>query len=266
MNIAVVNTKGGVGKTTIASMIIPLMFAEEAESGKKVNVFHVADNASAILVEDSIINFKTAKIDDVAKVVDSVKFNAITDKDSINIIDCGDKHETVTVLEDIKKTNAPISTYIIPIIDDIELINHIKQTVSLIKSIDADAKIVLMLNRVIGANEAYIAPNGEIYTDEFATNEFAWLDKSLIDEFAQVAIVPELKVLKLLKNIYRTTALDKYISSKELVNTFKSGESRAKAAEKGLEEYKKLMVDYRFARNIHDLHDDLSVLKSAITQ
>jgi len=266
MNIAVVNTKGGVGKTTVASMIIPLMFAKEAEASRKVNVFQVTDDEFAMHPKDSIINFEVVKTNEVEKMIIDIQHDADSGSDNINIIDTGNANESITVLKLLKEMEAEISTFIIPVTDDIELIDHIKQTVSLIKSIDTDVKIVLMLNRVIGANEAYIAPNGEIYTDEFATKEFAWLDKSLIDEFAQIAIIPELKVLKLLKNIYRTTALDKYISSKELVKTFKSGKNMAKAAEKGLEEYKKLMVDYRFARNIHDLHDDLSVLKSAITQ
>ena len=260
MNLAVVNTKGGVGKTTIASMVLPLLFAKERREGKSVKVYEIDDNNKSTFAKNSVINFKTIKVKDAEDVLDMVQMDIDMSEDTINIIDCGGGNDTVAVLNYIKEIKLQGLAYIIPTNDDIEQLNNVKQTISLIRSIDMEAKIVLVLNRVALESE-----NQEI-SEDILKRQFLGLygDESLgidrgLDQFEKelvgVVAIPNTPIFGILKNLKKTTAIDRYLEEYETVENII--EARKGWASGSKEEYLKRMKEYRISKKVVDLYDNL---------
>ncbi len=265
-NLAVVNTKGGVGKTTIGSMILPLIFAEDAKNGKSIRVYEIDDNNKSIFAENSVIDFQTIKVKEAEDILDMVQMDIDMAENVINIIDCGGGNDTVAVLNYIKEIKLQGLAYVIPTNDDIEQLNNIKQTINLIRSIDKNAKIVLILNRVA------VSENQKI-TDDILKRQFIGLygDDSLgidrgLDEFekelAGVAAIPNTPIFGILKNLKKTTTADRYLEEQEtVVNIAKVRKGWASGSK---EEYLKRMKEYRISKKVVDLYDNLEDFRNLL--
>ena len=147
------NTKGGVGKSTISTMVLPLVC-----NCKIVNVYELDDNNKTMFSKSEHVQFKTLDVNYANSVISEIDFTNLTQSEAsvYNIIDIGGGNDTKTVLEAIKKSDFSGLTYVIPMNDDIEQVTNMFDTIKIIKETDVEAKIYVILNRVERMDEESI--------------------------------------------------------------------------------------------------------------
>lgn len=266
MNIAVVNTKGGVGKSTISSMILPLFFAEDVEDdGRTVNVYEIDNNNKSVFSGSSAINFKNIKVKDAEDVITKVQMDFDKKSDSINIIDSGGGDDTVAILKYMQEMEVEGSIYIIPTNDDIEQTENIKQTISLIKNIDPLAKIILALNRVI--TDSLTIDEKELkgqFIGLYGNKEMGIepVIDQLRDELIGIVGIPNTPIFGILKNLKHTTAIDYYIQNIGVVENF--SKRRKEWIKQGDEIYKKNYQEFQIAKKLVNVRKSLKEFEELI--
>jgi hypothetical protein len=245
--LVVVNTKGGVGKSTIASQILPILFRD---SDKKIKVYELDDN-NRTYYRNSRIEFNTLETSKTEDIIDDVNIDLMLDENVINIIDAGGGNDTKVVLNGIQKAELEGITYFIPVNDDFEQFENAKLTIELIRSFDNNAKIFLIFNRTISfkideIKNQFIAFFGnEDYGIKGRFDEIAYLiEKDFL-------ILQNTQIISILKNFYGTTLLDFYHENKDLI---KNPEKYKKEwVQQGRDYFKMKMKHFRFAKDVFDL-------------
>jgi len=249
MVLTVVNTKGGVGKSTIASQILPVLFRSEK---KKIKVYELDDN-NKTFYKDSKIEFKTLKTEKSEEAIDEVYFDLELEENIINIIDAGGGNDTKAVLDSIKKAELKDIIYFIPVNDDFEQFVNTKSTIELIRSFDNSSKIFLIFNRAVSFEpkniyDQFIAFFGsENYGIEGRFDEIA----DLVEK--DFLILQNTQILSILKNFYNTTLYDFYFENKDLIEN--SEKYKKEWVQHGRDYFKKQMKHFRFAKDVFDLID-----------
>ena len=249
MILTVVNTKGGVGKSTIASQILPVLFRD---ANKKIKVYELDDN-NQTFYKNSKIEFKTLKTEKSEEAIDEVYFDLELGEDIVNIIDAGGGNDTKVVLEAIKKAELKDVVYFIPINDDFEQFTNTKSTVELIRSFDNNSRIFLIFNRTISFEpkdiyDQFIAFFGsENYGIEGRFDEIA----NLVEK--DFLILQNTQIISILKNFYGTTLYDFYYENKDLIEN--SEKYKKEWVQQGRDYFKKQMKHFRFAKDVFDLID-----------
>jgi hypothetical protein len=249
MVLIVVNTKGGVGKSTIASQVLPVLFRE---NDKKIKVYELDDN-NQTFYKNSKIEFKTLKTERSEDAIDEVYFDLELGEDVVNIIDAGGGNDTKVVLEAIKKAELKDVIYFIPINDDFDQFANTKYTIELIRSFDNSSKIFLIFNRAISSEpkdiyDQFIAFFGsETYGIEGRFDEIA----NLIEK--DFLILQNTQIISILKNLYNTTLYDFYHENKDLIEN--SERYKKEWVQHGRDYFKKEMRHFRFAKDVFDLID-----------
>ena len=249
MILTVVNTKGGVGKSTIASQVLPVLFRN---ADKKIKVYELDDN-NQTFYKNSKIEFKTLKTEKSEEAIDEVYFNLELGEGVVNIIDAGGGNDTKVVLEAIKKTELKDVVYFIPINDDFEQFTNTKSTVELIRSFDNSSKIFLIFNRAVSFEpkdiyDQFIAFFGsENYGIEGRFDEIA----DLVEK--DFLILQNTQIISILKNFYGTTLYDFYHNNKDLIEN--SEKYKKDWVHQGRDYFKKQMKHFRFAKDVFDLID-----------
>jgi cellulose biosynthesis protein BcsQ len=247
MVLTVVNTKGGVGKSTIASQVLPVLFRD---TNKDIKVYELDDN-NRTFYKNSKIEFKTLRTEKSEEAIDEVYFDLELGEDVINIIDAGGGNDTKVVLEAIKKAELKDVVYFIPINDDFEQFENTKATIELIRSFDKNSKIFLIFNRAISfkiddIKNQFIAFFGsENYGIEGRFSEIA----DLIER--NFLILQNTQIISILKNFYGTTLYDFYHENKDLIEN--SEKYKKEWVQEGREYFKKQMKHFRFAKDVFDL-------------
>ena len=247
--LVVVNTKGGVGKSTIASQVLPVLFRE---SNKKIKVYELDDN-NQTFYENSQIEFKTLKTEKSEEAIDEVYFDLELGEDVVNIIDAGGGNDTKVVLESIKKAELKDVVYFIPINDDFEQFENVKLTIKLIRNFDDKAKIFLIFNRTVSfkideIKNQFIAFFGsEDYGIEGRFDEIA----NLVER--DFLILQNTQIISILKNFYNSTLFDFYHENKDLIEN--SEKYKKEWVQHGRDFFKKQMKHFRFAKDVFDLID-----------
>ena len=245
--LVIVNTKGGVGKSTIASQILPVLFRN---TDKKIRVYELDDN-NRTYYQNSKIEFNTLKTLKTEEVIDDVNIDLMLDENVINIIDAGGGNDTKAVLDGISKAELKGLTYFIPVNDDFEQFDNTKTTMSVIRDFDKDAKIFLIFNRVLSFDKKdiekqFIAFFGsEDYGIEGRFKEiFKFIDKKIL-------MIQNTQILSILKNFYNTTLYDFYNENTDLVDNI--DEYKKEWLQQGRDYFKKQMKHFRFAKDVFDL-------------
>jgi hypothetical protein len=234
--VLVCNTKGGVGKTIVSTMVLPYVLDPAAET--TLRVYELDDN-NRTPIENSAIAFETFRVSDQEK-IDGLAFDLLTEE-GINIIDAGGGSDTLAVLDHIRSLQIPMEEYYVPINDDIEQVDNALETIERIRKTDPDAKISMVLNRCHRIDEDAIK---EQFVGIFGS-EFYGVD-SRLDEFGEVdfLFVPNSPLFPLLK-MRGTTLRDFYPVAVDLIGNFPK--YRAEWIKEGKDIFKDGLKQYRLA-------------------
>ena len=252
----VANRKGGAGKSTLSSMILPALIG----TSKPINVFEIDDNNRTKLTS-SHVNFKSIKIEQSEDAIGDVSFDLIAGENVVNIVDCGGGNDTLAVLRKIHENNLMGLTYFVPTNDDIEQFDNVKQTINEIKKIDPTSRVYLVFNRISVMEEdkikkQFVAFFGdETYSIEGRIDEI----KNLIED---MFFVENTSLFGILKNIYGKTLLDSFIDGKDMVDNLEKYKVEWSAL--GRERYKINLGVAKFAKSVVELVEQLAPFKKAL--
>ena len=139
-----VQTKGGVGKTTVSGIVATLLYLQNQD--KKINLFELDDN-NVSNINSNYINHQSLKLKDSEVVIDDIQFSSLSDSNLVNIVDAGSGNDTKLVLQKLKEIDLSGLNYYVPLNDDMEQVQNVKDTIALIRDFDKSANINLILNR-----------------------------------------------------------------------------------------------------------------------
>jgi len=145
---AVVNTKGGVGKTTIAVNLATLLAFRE----KKFKIVELDNsNNSMIFSNSEILNQDTAvslQLDQKTRALGSMMFNLAKNKDMDFILDLGGGDDSKVMIESLKEIDLP-KIWIVPTASDKKYLKNAADTFKLI----ADSQnTIFVLNKANSQN------------------------------------------------------------------------------------------------------------------
>lgn len=248
--------KGGVGKTTISSAVATVIYLKNQD--KKINLFELDDN-NVSRVNSSYINHQSLKLKDSEVVLDDIQFSSLSDSSVVNIIDCGGGNDTKIVLQKLKEIDLYGLNYYIPVNDDMEQVDNVKETILLIRDFDKSANINLILNRCFSLEKNEIQKQ---FINIFGSDELDipnQLDNLKVDN---VFFVPNSNIFSILKSHYKVSLLDSYLSSIDLVENIDT--YRQEWIKEGQETFKANNKRYRFAKMVVELINQLEPLKKAL--
>jgi len=147
MNIVLINSKGGVGKSTISMQIASTYIFQT--TGKKVNHFEFDDEN-----QDNISFNKSTIINTYSKKVDKANLrenltDILMDYENV-VIDVGANKTTMFILDALLKSGMvfKIDIFIVPIMDGESDANSAINIYKKIKEMDSNATVVFALNRL----------------------------------------------------------------------------------------------------------------------
>jgi len=261
--LVVANTKGGVGKSIISTMVLPVLFVDEY---KEVNVYEIDDNnkTSSNLKNKNIdnLNFKSIKIEDMEEDIDKVKLDEFTNApDILNIIDCGGGNDTIAIVKHLAKSDLYNLTYIVPTNEDLEQFTNLKDTIALIKNNDATANIVLILNRAKSLSKNDVQKQ---FINLYGSNQYGIDERfsEIESDVNSTFVVKDSHLYGIVKNVYKRTLADMYPEFKELIDN--SREHQQKWANEGKEYFMQMMKFYRVGKDVIELVEELKPLKKEI--
>lgn len=242
--IAVVNNKGGVGKSVLSKYVLATLAKEKY---KTVNIYEIDNNNKKGNFNSGLINHHLFKINDKNEAIFEVSFDE-DDTEVCSIIDCGGGDDVKSVIEALSKNKIENVSFFIPTLDDDETVDNIKSTLDEIRTYYPDSKVTLVLNKAQSNSleEAKIQFINIFGSEKYGyKSEYEQLAKSL----NSIAIVPHTNLIFLMKNHHRLAMTDLYFSSVNLINNLKENRAiwKKEALEKNDKDYyhKKMdLVDF----------------------
>ena len=240
----ILNTKGGVGKSVIATQILTLL----ADKNQAIEIYEVDNNNKTQLDNASVIikSFEANKADEA---LDEAFFEALANENKLVIVDAGGGDDTKKVIEAIEKANIDDVEYYIPLNSDLEQQKNVKDTINLIKNIDKKAKVNLILNRAHSLDEEAIKKQ---FISIFGNENYNinGIFDEIKKDIKKVYAIEDNNVLQIVKNIYKTTIKDILEKNEDILNNIT--ELRKEWVKGGKEEFKKKMSFYRLLKDIED--------------
>ena len=244
------NTKGGVGKTTISTQVLPL----KKEKIEDINIYEI-DNNNVSKLQNSNLNFKNFNIKNTEDALNEVIFNTLLDNKKLNIIDSGGGDDTKNVIKKLKELQIDKQetiNFVIPCSKDIAANKNLRDTIELIKNNLENKKIILALNNVY---------NLQYYKQEFINifGQEEYNIKGIFEEIKKdidnIILIPYNNYFNIVKNVYLTTLKDLEQETEEVTNNLQ--QIRIQLAKQGkkvfLKKIKKInfLVDLnKFIKNI----------------
>ena len=243
-NYAVMNTKGGTGKTIFSTQVLPAFFLKN----EKINIFEI-DNNNKSSLKNSKINFKTLDLDKAEEGLQEADYNF----QDINVIDVGGGDDTKAVLNYINKNDIFIDAYFIPFLNDFEQIHNVKKTIELIKKVDSNAKIILVLNKVKSLEKEGIE---EQFLFIFGSKKYGIEGalKELENNIENILFLKDSNIYSILKNIYNKSLADVLELAEDYTKNIREYKNKWRA-ELNVEQYKKNMQFYSFLKDAKELAD-----------
>lgn len=146
MNIAVVNTKGGASKSTVAFQVAAASFLAK---GQEVQLIEFDDeNKDSETFSNSKIKSSQVEIGDGTDVDEVLKDTILVPKDKNIVIDVGGNKTTTIILEGLKKTRLyrKIDLFIIPMSGGYQDLKNAEKTYEMIKGFGVP--VIFALSRV----------------------------------------------------------------------------------------------------------------------
>jgi len=238
------NTKGGAGKSTIASMVMPALFND-----KEVFLYEI-DGSNNTKIRDTKIEYKNLLPRDSEEHLFDIDYQAMLKDNSIHIIDAGGGDDTKAVLKSISEVGLENVEYLIPLNDDIEQVQNVIDTIKLIDKNTAKS-INVVFNRVYDREkikEQFIG----LFGDEEIGIKSRVEELKGVDEFF---IVPNSTLFGILKNLKGVSLYDVVEPFSDLVDNIKI--YRKEWLNLSQEDYKNNMKNYMFAKRVINLTNEL---------
>ena len=248
-NILVVNTKGGVGKSFVATQILPLALNN---NNSNINIFEL-DNNNKTTLKSNLINFKNLNTSNLDEILFDVSFS----DEITNIIDAGGGNDTIQVIEALAKNDVEIDYFIIPILKDFEVTKNLLDTINLIKKEFENPKITIILNKL---NNDY--KKEFIYI--FGAQDYGI--EGILGELEDIKIlaIKDYNEIDIVKNIYNTTAKDLLETGQEIIDNFAEYKAEwhkeAKETEDPRSYFAKKMGFYRLIKNLIQIQTNIKTL------
>lgn len=248
----VCNTKGGAGKSIVSSMVLPTIFLQD---NVKINIYEI-DNNNKSQLENSKINFNSIKIEKTEEIINNVYFDLVSNTDEVNIVDCGGGDDTVTILNYVNKVDIKNLIYLVPINDDIEQLQNALQTINLIKKIDKEAKIFLVLNRCVDISSQNSIK--EQFISIFGSLKYGIEPNLHLLKNIEILFVPNSQIFGILKNIYKISLFDFAPEAQDLIENY--DKYREKWIKLGKDKFNENIKKYTFAKDTMELISSLKNL------
>lgn len=256
-NIFVVpQTKGGVGKTTISGIVATLLYLQN--QNQKINLFEIDDNNMS-RVNSNYINHQSLKLKNSEVVIDDIQYSSLSDDNVVNIVDAGGGNDTKIVLEKLNEIDLSGLNYYIPLNDDMEQVDNVKDTIALIRDFDKSAKINLILNRCFTLEKEEIQKQ---FINIFGSEELDIPNKLLDLKIENIFFVPNSNIFSILKSHYKVSLLDSYLSSVDLVSNIDT--YRQEWIKEGQDVFKANNKRYRFAKMVVELINQLEPIRKSL--
>ncbi|MEV9525736.1 hypothetical protein [Aliarcobacter butzleri] len=249
-------TKGGVGKTTISGVIATLLYLQN--QNQKINLFEIDDNNNS-KVNSNYINHQSLKLKDTEVVIDDIQFSSLSDSNLVNIVDAGGGNDTKIVLNKLKEIDLSGLNYYVPVNDDMEQVQNLKDTITLIRDFDKFAKVNLVLNRCLSLDKLDIQTQ---FINIFGDDQLDILNQLDNLKVDNIFFVPNSNIFSILKSHYKVSLLDSYLSSIDLVQNIDT--YRQEWVKNGQEIFKANNKRYRFAKMVVELIDQLKPIQKAL--
>ncbi|MFY4805919.1 hypothetical protein ACOTVJ_05925 [Aliarcobacter butzleri] len=249
-------TKGGVGKTTISGIVATLLYLQN--QNQKINLFEIDDNNNS-KVNSDYINYQSLKLKDSEIVVDDIQFSSLSDSNLVNIVDAGGGNDTKIVLNKLKEIDLSGLNYYIPVNDDMEQVDNLKETIALIRDFDKSANINLILNRCLSLDKLDIQTQ---FINIFGDDQLDIPNQLDNLKVNNIFFVPNSNIFSILKSHYKVSLLDSYLSSFDLVQNIDT--YRQEWVKNGQEIFKANNKRYRFAKMVVELIDQLKPIQKAL--
>ena len=145
----VINSKGGVGKSTVAMQVIaPALYLNNPD--KKITVWEIDNNnKSNKHISSKYLQYESIKLDKSEMAINDIEFSNLTDPNTIHVIDTGGSDDATKILAHLKQVNLTGLQYILPTNEDMDQIDNILAVIEIIRQQDKFAKIYLLLNRCV---------------------------------------------------------------------------------------------------------------------
>jgi len=246
-NFAILNTKGGVGKTIVATQVFPAYF-KSVDPNYNINIYELDNNNKSNLA-NTRLNFKTLDLNKAEDALQEADYNV----DSINIIDVGGGDDAKKVMEYVGKNDILVDAYFIPTLNDYEQVHNIKQTINLIRKVDSTAPIYIVLNKVKSFDTESIK---EQFLFIFGSTKYG-IDGAL-EEFESdingMLFMVDSNIYSILKNIYNKSLSDVLDIAKDYIDNIREYKAKWRS-ELDVESYKKNMQFYSFLKDAKALAD-----------
>ncbi len=249
-------TKGGVGKSTVSNIVSTILYLQN--QNQKINLFEIDDNNNS-KVNSNYINHQSLKLKDSEVVIDDIQFANLSDTNVINIVDAGGGNDTRFLLQKVKDVDLSGLNYYIPVNDDLEQVDNVKDTIALIRDFDKSANINLVLNRCFSLEKDEIKKQ---FINIFGDDELDipnQLDNLKVDN---VFFIPNSNIFSILKSHYKVSLLDSYLSSVDLIQNIDT--YRQEWVKEGQDVFKINNKRYRFAKMVVDLIEQLKPIQKAL--
>lgn len=142
-NIAIINTKGGVGKSTLAFHILPAILANRNFSILEIDN---SNNTTTAFSNTQILKGKitSVNIDEGMQRLEELVINNMLDEDKISVIDAGGGDDSLKVIHSFIDQDLLADTlFIIPFMPDFVQLKNLVDTYNVLPS---EAKILVVLN------------------------------------------------------------------------------------------------------------------------
>jgi len=208
--IIVANTKGGTGKSTLSTMVLPVVFGDN----KEITIYEVDSSKNKNIFKNSKLNFQVINTSIGAEeTLDNVYFDALAeDENRLNIVDCGAGEDTVKVLNHIKQSSFDGLTYFIPFQDDSDQTQNVFNTINMIKESDPRGQIYFVFNEAVSLKQDEVEQQFHNLFKEYESGERSGKGKiaELISQVDGFFFVRKTTIFTPLKNIDQTTLYDRY--------------------------------------------------------
>lgn len=250
-------TKGGVGKTTFSSNVLPVLLGVSIED---ITIYEIDDNNSS-KYEKSKMNFKNLNTRNSEGAIEDIYLdNLLEDENKVNIIDCGGGNDTKKIIAALTDAELSGLTYFVPIFDDIDYVQNAIDTINLVKDADADSKVILVFNRCLSLDNEQIQKQ---FIGVFGDKEIGIKSRLKELNHDNQCFVLNDQNFGIVKTQYQITMLEMYNQSIDLIKNKKKYEQDF-IKKGGRELLKSKLPLFRFAKRVIESVDNFDNCKKVI--